>query len=117
MYESILDTVKKMMGIHTTDTSFDQDLIVNINTVLSILYQIGVGKAAFSISTGRETWEDLLGTASNLELVETYVFMRVRMMFDPPTGSVAESTNKIISELEWRISVAVDPITTFMEDS
>lgn len=117
MDESILNTVKKMMGIHSTDTSFDQDLIVNINTVLSILYQIGVGKAAFSISDDSETWEDLLGAPGNLELVKTYVFMRVHMMFDPPTGSVGESINNIISELEWRISVAVDPITTFMEDS
>lgn len=113
MNESILNTVKKMMGIPESDTSFDPDLIVNINTVCAILYQIGVGSVYFSIEDDSATWEDLLGNATNLELVKTYMFMKVRMMFDPPTGSVAESTNAILSELEWRISVTVDPITTF----
>ena len=102
MDESILNTIKKMLGITTSDTAFDQDLIININTVFSILYQIGVGSYGFTINDDSETWGDLLG--------KTYVFMKVKMMFDPPVGSVAESTNNLLSELEWRISIATDPI-------
>lgn len=111
MDESILNTIKKMLGITVSDTAaFDQDLIININTVFSILYQIGVGSYGFTINDDSETWGDLLGNYKNLELVKTYVFMKVKMMFDPPVGSVAESTNNLLSELEWRISIATDPI-------
>lgn len=109
--DSILTSIKKLLGITKEETSFDQDLIMHINSVFSILTQLGVGPSeGFFIEDDRAIWGDFLEDSTNLELVKTYVYMKVRLMFDPPTGSaVMESMNKMISELEWRINVTVDP--------
>lgn len=109
--DSILTSIKKLLGITQEETSFDQDLIMHINSVFSILTQLGVGPSeGFSIEDDSAIWSDFLEDSTNLELVKTYVYMKVRLMFDPPTGSaVMESMNKMISELEWRINVTVDP--------
>ena len=108
--DSILTSIKKLLGITKEETSFDQDLIMHINSVFSILTQLGVGPSeGFSIEDSSAIWSDFLEENTNLELVKTYVYMKVRLMFDPPTGSaVMESMNKMISELEWRINVTVD---------
>lgn len=109
--DSILLSVKKILGIEPDYTYFDVDLIIHINSVLSVLYQLGVGKQAFSISDSGSTWSDFLGDDSaQLNDVKTYVALRVRLLFDPPTvGAVMESLKQTISELEWRINVTVDP--------
>lgn len=109
--ESILISIKKLIGIEPDYMHFDTDLIIHINTVLSVLYQLGIGKKAFSIADSTATWEDFLGDSiENLNDVKTYVALRVRLMFDPPSNSSAtESFKQIISELEWRINVTVDP--------
>ena len=111
MDSSILTSIKKLLGIAEEDTSFDQDIIMHINTVFAILAQLGVGPAnGFSIEDDSAIWEDYLGNATNLELVKSYVYMKVRSMFDPPTSSIlADAMNKNISELEWRINTMVDP--------
>ena len=111
MDSSILTSIKKLLGIAEEDTSFDQDIIMHINTVFAILSQLGVGPAnGFSIEDDSAIWEDYLGNASNLELVKSYIYMKVRSMFDPPTSSIlADAMNKNISELEWRINTMVDP--------
>lgn len=110
MDSSILTTIKKLLGITEEDTSFDTDIIVHINTVLAILYQLGVGDAGFMIEDDSAVWGDYLKTATNLELVKSYIFMKVRQMFDAPTGgAIADSLNKNIAELEWRINCMVDP--------
>ena len=111
MDSSILTSIKKLLGIAEEDTSFDQDIIMHINTVFAILAQLGVGPAnGFSIEDDSAIWEDYLGNATNLELVKSYVYMKVRSMFDPPTSSIlADAMNKNISELEWRINTTVDP--------
>ena len=111
MDSSILTSIKKLLGIAEEDTSFDQDIIMHINTVFAILAQLGVGPAnGFSIEDDSAIWEDYLGNATNLELVKSYIYMKVRSMFDPPTSSIlADAMNKNISELEWRINATVDP--------
>ena len=111
MDSSILTSIKKLLGIAEEDTSFDQDIIMHINTVFAILAQLGVGPAnGFSIEDDEAIWSDYLGNATNLELVKSYIYMKVRSMFDPPTSSIlADAMNKNISELEWRINTTVDP--------
>lgn len=109
--ESILTSVKKMLGIVEEYEHFDADLIMHINSVLSILTQLGVGPSeGFSIKDKTATWNDFLSDAKNLESVKSYVYLKVRLIFDPPlTSSVTEAINRMISELEWRLSVTADP--------
>ena len=122
--ESILTSIKKLLGIAEEYTHFDADLIMHINSVLSILTQIGVGPAeGFSIKDESSVWGDFIPENSNLELpairelIKSYVYMKVKLLFDPPLNSaVIESTNRIISELEWRIQVAADPVKTIEEE-
>ena len=111
MDSSILTSIKKLLGIAEEDASFDQDIIMHINTVFAILAQLGVGPAnGFSIEDDGTIWSDYLGNATNLELVKSYIYMKVRSMFDPPTSRIlADAMNKNISELEWRINTTVDP--------
>ena len=110
MNESILTSIKKMLGITEEYTHFDQDIIIHINTVLMILHQLGVGpEEGFAITDSYETWSDFLDDNKNIEAVKTYVYLKVRLLFDPPLSSaVTESINKSINELEWRLNVAVD---------
>ena len=106
--ESILTSIKKMLGIAEEYTHFDADLIMHINSVLSILTQIGVGSSeGFSIKDENDVWEDFITEDSKLELVKSYTYMKVKILFDPPLiSSVIESMNRIISELEWRILIS-----------
>lgn len=115
MDDSILTSIKKLLGIAEDDTSFDQDIIMHINSVFGILRQIGAGPInGFSISDDGETWRDYLEDQTDLEFIKTYIYLKVRSVFDPPTaGSAAESMRNMINELEWRISVTVDPRDTF----
>lgn len=110
--ESILTSIKKMLGITEEYTHFDGDLIMHINSVLSILTQIGVGPPeGFSIEDKTTVWTDFIPESSKLEFVKSYAYMKVKLLFDPPLSSaVIESTNRMTSELEWRIQVAADPI-------
>ena len=116
--ESILASIKKLLGIAEEYTHFDADLIMHINSVLSILTQIGVGPAeGFSIKDESSVWEDFVPENSKLELIKSYTYMKVKLLFDPPLSSaVIESTNRMISELEWRIQVAADPVKTIEEE-
>ena len=116
--ESILTSIKKMLGIVEEYEHFDADLIMHINSVLSILTQLGVGPSeGFSIKDKTASWNDFLSDSKNLESVKSYVYLKVRLIFDPPlTSSVTEAINRMISELEWRISVAVDPVKSKEEN-
>ena len=111
MNESILNDIKKCLGIAKDYTHFDQDIIIHINTFLEVLYQIGVGKKGFIITDSSSTWTDFLGSDSQrLPAVRTYVYLRVRLLFDPPSNSfVTDSLKKNADELEWRLNVEVDP--------
>ena len=110
MNESILTSIKKMLGITEEYTHFDQDIIIHINTVLMILRQLGVGpEEGFTITDSYETWGDFLTDNKDIEAVKTYVYLKVRLLFDPPLSSaVTESINRSINELEWRLNIAAD---------
>lgn len=107
--ESILTSVKRVLGIAKDYTQFDDELILHINSVFLILNQLGVGpEEPFSISDETAIWEDFFSTTS-LELVKSYMYLKVKLLFDPPlSSSVIEASNRMISEFEWRLNVAVD---------
>lgn len=111
--DSILTSVKKLLGISEEDTSFDPDIIMCINSVFSILKQLGVGpKDGFSIIDSSATWSDYFSDRPVVESVKTYVAAKVRMMFDPPTSStMMQALTNVISELEWRLNVECDDST------
>lgn len=108
--DSILTSVKKLLGIEEDYTHFDADIIMHINTVFMILNQLGVGpEEGFSITDKTSVWDDYITDLQNFEAVKSYMFLKVKMLFDPPTGSaVTESYNRTISELENRLSMAAD---------
>lgn len=111
MTESILTSVKKLLGIDESYTHFDPDLIMHINSVFSILTQLGVGPPnGFSITGNGEKWDNFITKEShNLSIVKSYVYLKVKLLFDPPLSSaVIESINKQISEFEWRLNVAAE---------
>jgi hypothetical protein len=111
--ESILISIKKLLGIDENYTHFDADIVMHINSVLSILTQMGVGpKNGFSISGKDETWGEFLPMEQSVfPMVRSYVYLKVRLLFDPPVSSAAmEAMNRQISEFEWRLYVAADPI-------
>lgn len=108
--DSILISIKKLLGITEDCDSFDGDLILHINTVLAALNQLGVGNGFF-ITGEKETWTELLGDDSRLNLVKSYVHLRVKTLFDPPlSSSVSEAIERNIKELEWRILVVTDVV-------
>ena len=111
--ESILITIKKLLGITEEYTHFDQDIIMHINSVFMTLTQLGVGpEEGFSIEDETSNWTDFVSdlTAANLEGVKTYIFLKVRLLFDPPASTaVLESYNRAISEYEFRLNIAADP--------
>lgn len=109
--DSILDSIKQALGLEEDYTFFDVDIIMGINSALATLRQIGVeGGTITSIEDSSSTWEEFLGREYDFEAVKSYVYLKTRLFFDPPTMSaLLESTNKLISELEWRIMVNSDP--------
>lgn len=106
--ESILTSVKKMLGITEDYTHFDADIIIHINSVFSILTQLGVGPDnGFMIQDKESVWSEFTEDDRKIELVKSYVYLKVKLLFDPPLSSaVIESTNRMISECEWRLNVA-----------
>lgn len=107
--DSILTSIKKLLGIVEECEDFDVDIIIHINTVLVILNQLGVGDKVFSIEDKTTTWQDYLGEKyKDLSFIKTYIGQKVRLLFDPPSGAVLEALNNSITELEFRINVAVD---------
>lgn len=110
--DSILTSIKKMLGISEDYEHFDQDIIMHINSVFMILTQMGVGPAdGFRIEDDSATWSDFASDLKVLESIKSYIYLKVRLLFDPPTSSsVLESTNRLISELEWRLNVAGEEV-------
>lgn len=114
--ESILTSVKKMLGLTEDYTHFDPDIIMHINSVFMVLNQLGVGPSkGFMISDASSVWEDFISENSTaFSSVKSYVFMKVKLLFDPPlNSSVTESYNRLISELEWRLNVEADKNVRF----
>ncbi len=108
---TILEDVKKMIGPSEIYDHFNTDLIIHINSVFNILQQMGVGpEEGFSITAdGKETWDDYIEGIENkniFQMVKSYMYLKVRMQFDPPTGSVLTYFQDQIKEYEWRLNVA-----------
>lgn len=110
MNASILNTIKKLLGIADDYTEFDMDVIVHINTAFAILNQLGIGPAeGFAISDSTTLWSDFLKYNDPLQfqMVKSYIYLKVKTLFDPAiTGAVSEAINANLKELEWRLSIA-----------
>lgn len=108
--ESILISVKKMLGLDKDYDAFDLDVILHINSVFMILNQLGVGlKSCFSIKDSSTQWSDFLGENTDADLVKSYMYLKVKLVFDPPTtGVLHEAMERQISEFEWRLNMQCD---------
>ena len=107
MEESILNSTKKILGLDESYTAFDTDVITHINAAFSILNQLGVGPSeSFFIEDAGPVWGDFITTTiSQLHLVKTYVFLKVRILFDPPgTSFLLEAASNQVKEYEWRLN-------------
>lgn len=106
MEENILNSIKKLLGIPEDYTAFDQDIMIHINSVFMILSEMGVGPSnGYSLKDGTEKWGDFISDDKNLEGIKTYIYMKVKTIFDPPLNSaVLASMKELISEFEWRIN-------------
>lgn len=113
MIASILNSVKKDIGIGSDYDHFDPEIITAINTAFSTLNQLGVGPSSgFSISDDTTEWSDYISDPDSptLGFVKTYVSKKAKMLFDPPTSSaLMEAMKENLKELEFRINVSVDP--------
>lgn len=106
MEESILVSIKKLLGITEDYTHFDQDIILQINSAFSALNQLGVGpKDGFSIEDSSAVWTDFINDP-RLNFAKTYVQIKVKLAFDPPTsGTLTDSYNRQLDEITWRLTV------------
>ena len=112
MQDSILMTIRKLVCGNPYADHFDTDLLVHINACFSVLNQLGVGpENGFVVTDETQSWSSYIADNYILNMVKTYVTLKVKKIFDPPlTSSVLEAMDKEISQLEWRLNVAVDPI-------
>lgn len=108
--ESILISIKKLLGLDKEYTCFDNDVIIHINSVLATLTQLGVGPSeGFQITDSSATWNEFISGSTQLNAVKTYVYVKVRLIFDPPTSSgTITAFNELAKELEWRLNVAAE---------
>lgn len=113
MTDSILKSIKKLLGIPDDYEHFNTDLIICINTALAILTQLGVGPSGgFSISDDTAEWFDFIGEEKQLNDVVTYVHLKTKLIFDPPSASsVIDSYERILKELEYRINVTAESLS------
>lgn len=122
MEESILKSTKKILGLAEDYTAFDLDVITHINAAFSILNQLGVGPVdGFMIEDDTDLWSDFAVPMNQLNLVRTYVFLKVKSLFDPPaTSYLIQATNDHIKEYEWRLNSfrewELDPVDPMEED-
>jgi hypothetical protein len=108
--ESILTSIKKLLGIDEADAHFDVDIIMHINTAFMTLYQLGVGPSkCFKITTDEQTWTDFLGESGDFEAVKTYIYRKVRANFDPPSSSfVLDALDRQTKEDEFRLMIQAE---------
>jgi hypothetical protein len=110
--KSILTSIKKLLGVDEDYTQFDTDIIIHINTVFMTLKQLGVGPTqGFKIADNTAEWEDFITDRIDLEGLKTYIYLKVRLVFDPPQSSyLIENIKEQIKELEWRLNFQVESI-------
>lgn len=113
MTTSILNSTKKILGISEDYDVFDLDIMTHLNSAFSTLQQLGVGPIeGFMIEDDVPTWDTFLGSDNRLNAVKTYVYLRVRLLFDPPTvGFVLTALKEQQQELEWRLNVAAETVS------
>ena len=118
MQESILVSVKKLLGIAPEYEVFDTDIILHINSALSVLTQLGIGPSkGYMIRDANDLWSDFVKDDPRQELLKVYVYLRVRLIFDPPSSSsVIEAINNQIKESEWRLTVVSDELKLESEE-
>ena len=105
---SILTSIKKLLGITESCTDFDTDIIMHINTVLMTLNQLGIGTEGFQIEDKNAVWSEFI-ESDKLAATKSYVHLRVKLLFDPPLNSaIIEAIKESIRELEWRLNVRVE---------
>lgn len=108
---SILTSIKKLLGLSEECENFDNDIIMHINSVFFILNQIGVNPDNnFSITDKTKVWDDYVPPTQNLQIIRSYVYLKVRLLFDPPlSGTLVEVIKSQVAEFEWRIMTSVEP--------
>lgn len=119
MEESILNDIKKMLGIIDPEyTVFDADIMVSINAAIGILNQLGIGVEGFFLTDSTQIWSDLLGESRlGFQLVKQYVYLKTKLVFDPPTsGFVLDSQQQLINELVYRLNVVYETKDKETED-
>jgi len=111
---SILQSIKKSLGIMPEYEVFDDELVMHINSALSNLHQLGVGpEDEFSITDGTATWSDLLGPSSKIQNAKAYVFIKTKLIFDPPTSpQLINAYEEQLRENEFRLTVTSDSMLT-----
>lgn len=103
--DNILTSIKKLLNVNELETHFDNDIIMHINSALFELVQLGVGNAGVVISKDSK-WEDFLGETKELEAVKSFVYLKVKLVFDPPQNSFSiDAIERQIKELSWRLSI------------
>ena len=109
MNESILQSIKHLLGIEGVYDHFDSDLLIHLNSEFFYLYQIGVTEKPFRITGDSETWEDFKSNIEDVALIKDLVYLRTKKIFDPPTsGILMDSLKDQIKEAEWRVYSEVD---------
>ena len=105
--DSILDSVKKMIGPSVDYTVFDDDLIMIINAVFNILKQLGIGPAGgYQIESKDDLWTDFMPTGPKLNMIKTYMYAKVRLIFDPPQNStISQALKDVVNEVEFRANI------------
>lgn len=108
--DSILNSIKKMLGIEPEYEHFDPVIQMHINSAFTVLQQIGVGPSSgYHITGATETWTDFVGSRTDIEAIKTYTYLKTQLLFDPPQmGYLVDAISKQIVELEWRLNVQVD---------
>lgn len=105
--KSILNSIKKLLGLSESDTSFDTDVTIHINSAFMILNQLGVGpEKGFRISNSEAKWTGYVSDNTDLEALKTYIYLKVKIIFDPPLSTtVMEAHKEVVKEMEWRLNV------------
>lgn len=108
--DSILTSIKKLLGLDEDYIQFDADIIIYINSVLMTLGQLGVGpEGGYIVADKMDKWADYLGEETNIEVIKPYIYLKVRLLFDPPSSTAMfEAMERMLKEMEYRIVTQVE---------
>lgn len=110
--DSILDSIKKNLGIPFEETHFDGEIMININANISVLKQLGVGTPSFVVYDNSDLWSDFIEVDDIIPMATMFVYLKTKLIFDPPlSGTVIDAFKTQIAETEWRIAERVKEVT------